>query len=158
MAEVLLDDALTAAWLNLLGRYRFDWFMTGTFRDSVHPEEAAKRFRRFINDLNRSLYGRRWMRQPGGGVYWVVGWEMQRRDVLHLHVLIGDVEDLNNRARRLTWMDHWNRLAGFARIEAIVDHQAVARYVCKYVAKGGEIDLSSNLSAYAEQFKVPRMR
>jgi len=157
MDSALTVDPLTAGWMALLARYRFNWFFTGTFRNSVHPEAAGKRYRRFINNLNRSLYGRRWMKQPGGGVYWVVAWERQQRDVLHLHALIGDVEDLNNRARRLFWMDYWKQLAGFACIEPIVDDQAVSRYVCKYVAKGGEIDLSSNLNAYAEQLKAPRM-
>ena len=153
-----IENPLVRAWIEMLGRYPFDWFFTGTFRDHVHPEAAEKRYRRFINDLNRSLYGRHWMKKPGCGVYWIVAWERQQRNVLHLHALIGDNEDLNNRARRLIWMDYWNRLAGFARIEPIADSQATIRYVCKYVAKGGEIDLSPNLGMYAKQLKAPRMR
>jgi hypothetical protein len=51
------------------------------------------------------------------------------------------VQDL----RRLTWMDRWHELAGYARIEPIESTAAVARYVSKYVVKGGEIDLGGPL-------------
>ena len=88
----------------------------------------------------------------------MVAWERQKRDVLHLHALLGDIQDLNTSARRLSWMDYWLKLAGFARIEPILDDVAVSRYVSKYVAKGGEIDVSPNLSSYAEQIRAPRIR
>ena len=51
------------------------------------------------------------------------------------------VQDL----RRLTWMDRWHELAGYARIEKIDTADAVVRYVSKYVVKGGEIDLGGPL-------------
>jgi hypothetical protein len=51
------------------------------------------------------------------------------------------VQDL----RRLTWMDIWQELAGYARIEPIRDRTAVRRYVSKYVVKGGELDLGGPL-------------
>lgn len=38
-------------------------------------------------------------------------------------------------------MDEWARLAGWARIRPVESQERVARYVAKYVAKGGEIDL-----------------
>jgi len=45
-------------------------------------------------------------------------------------------------------MDHWHaldELAGFARIVAVGNNEAVSNYVTKYVTKGGEVDLSGNL-------------
>jgi hypothetical protein len=42
-------------------------------------------------------------------------------------------------------MEHWNELAGLARIEPIRDSQAVRRDVSKYVVKGGELDLGGPL-------------
>lgn len=139
---------LATNWIVFLDRYRFDWFFTGTFREAIHAEEADKRWRRFTNDLNRQLYGRRWMRRPHGGIYWARASERQRRGVLHFHALMGDWQGLDEKARRLTWMDNWNDLAGFAQIERIVDETAVRRYLSKYVVKDGEIELSDNLADY----------
>src|SRR5215471_6195749 len=57
------------------------------------------------------------------------------------HALLAGVKDL----RRLTWMDKWHELAGYARIEPIESTAAVVRYVSKYVVKGGEIDMGGPL-------------
>jgi hypothetical protein len=51
------------------------------------------------------------------------------------------VQDL----RRLTWMDRWHELAGYARIEPMDAADAVVQYVSKYVVKGGEIDMGGPL-------------
>lgn len=144
------SNSLRDAWIEFLSRYPMQWFCTLTFADSVHPERAFKTFRKWVNELNRSLYGRRW-HERGQGVYWVLAWEYQARGVLHFHALLGDTEDLNNRARRLTWMDRWSDMAGFARIEDIKDRAAVDRYVTKYVVKGGQIDVSESLTSFAHQ-------
>jgi len=56
--------------------------------------------------------------------------------------MFGNVEGL----RRLTCMDEWDKIAGFARIEAIKDKWAVRRYVTKYCLKEGEIELGGALS------------
>jgi len=111
-----------------------------TFRDLVHPEAADKRFRVLLSQANRVLYGHRWHKK-GEGIRWVRALEYQKRDVIHYHALMAGVQDL----RRLTWMDRWHELAGYARIESIESAAAVARYVSKYVVKGGEIDLGGPL-------------
>lgn len=130
------------------------WFCTFTFTESVHPERAAKLFRLFVRRLNRHLYGAHYERKGLHGVFWVLAWEYQKRGVLHFHALIGDVEDLNVRARRLDFMDTWLGFgppAGFSRIEAIESQDAVRDYVTKYVTKGGQIDLSASLRTFAQQ-------
>ena len=86
------------------------------------------------------LYGHRWHKK-GEGIRWVRALEYQKRDVIHYHALMAGVQDL----RRLTWMDRWHELAGYARIEKIDTADAVVRYVSKYVVKGGEIDLGGPL-------------
>ncbi len=131
---------LRDAWIALLGRWEWEWFCTFTFRDLVHPEAADKRFRVLISQANRVLYGHRWHKQ-GRSLRWVRALEYQKRDVIHYHALMAGVQDL----RRLTWMDRWHELAGYARIEPIESSAAVARYVSKYVVKGGEIDLGGPL-------------
>lgn len=120
-------------------RWPWDWFCTLTFRgDAVHPEAADKRFRVWVSKINRELYGRRW-RKRGQGVRWVRAMEMQRRGVPHFHALLG-AEGLDE-LRRLWWMDRWNQLAGFAKIEPPKNGGAVRGYCAKYVAKGGELDV-----------------
>jgi hypothetical protein len=123
--------ALQDAWVVFLRQWVWQWFCTFTFRDIVHPESADKRFHLFISMVNRELYGPRWHKK-GLGVQWVRALEFQKRGVIHYHALVAGVQDL----RRLTWMDIWNELAGYARIEAIKDPTAVRRYVSKYVVKG----------------------
>lgn len=153
----LSTTAQVEAWQEFLARFPMQWFCTFTFQDSVHPERAEKLFRLFIRRLNRKLYGRHFERKGHVGVYWVLAWEYQKRGVLHFHALIGDVEDLNLRARRLDFMDLWAGFgapAGFARIEAIDSQQAVQRYVTKYVSKGGQIDLSPSLRSFAQQHSL----
>lgn len=152
-------EQLAAAWAVFLSRFAWQWFCTFTFRESPHPEAADKLFRLFVGEINVSLHGQRWRHHHGGGVYWVRALEWQKREVLHYHALMGDVEDLNASERRLKWMDRWNELAGFAKIERPNGVGAVSNYVSKYVAKGGEIDLSRNLRSYAEQISaVPTTR
>jgi len=132
-----------AAWQEFLGRWEWDWFCTFTFRgESVHPEKADKAFRHFVNIINRTLYGSRWF-EHGDGIRWLRALEIQRRGVIHYHALLGDhkLHDL----RRLTYMDKWDEIAGFARIEAIRSSVAVMRYVSKYVLKDGEIELGGPL-------------
>lgn len=145
--------SISQSWSVFLSRYKWDWFCTFTFREPVHPERAAKAFRYFCNRLNTEIHGANWRRRRDGGVFWVRALEYQKRDVIHYHALMGDVEDLNARTRRLYWMDWWNapQHFGYAKIELPNGHGAVANYVAKYVAKGGEIDVSENLRSYAAQ-------
>ncbi len=134
--------AIRNAWCEFLGQWQWEWFCTLTFRDIVHPEAADKSFRYFTSKLNRQLYGPRWYKKAHGGIPWVRALEYQRRGVIHFHAMFSAVEGL----RRLTCMDEWNEIAGFARIEAIVDKWAVRRYVTKYCLKEGEIELGGALS------------
>ena len=60
---------LRNAWADFLSPIAFQWFATLTFETNVHPEAALKRYRRFTNDLNRALYGRRWMKKPQDGIH-----------------------------------------------------------------------------------------
>jgi len=136
------NRTLRDAWCKFLGQWQWEWFCTLTFRDIVHPEAADKAFRYFTSKLNRQMYGPRWYKKAHGGIPWVRALEYQRRDVIHFHALFADVEGV----RRLSWMDEWNEIAGYARIEAIKDKWRVRRYVTKYCLKEGEIELGGALS------------
>jgi len=140
--EQISNKAIRDAWCEFLGRWQWQWFCTLTFREIVHPEAADKSFRYFTSKLNRQLYGPRWYKKAHGGIPWVRALEYQRRGVIHFHALFADIEGV----RRLSWMDTWDEIAGYARIEAIKDKWAVRRYVTKYCLKEGEIELGGALS------------
>ena len=124
------------AWAEFLGRWAWEWFCTLTFSEAVHPEKGEKCFRVWIARVNDRVFGRHWRRRKRG-VTWARATELQRRGAIHFHALVAGVGDL----RRLTMMDEWAKLAGWARIRAVQRQDLVRKYVSKYVAKGGEIDL-----------------
>lgn len=133
-------------WEALLDRYRWEWFATYTFKDARHPESADKLFRVWMSKLQRSVAGNRWYRKPEDTVRWARGLEWQKRGVLHYHALLFHRRGLNRVARRLHWMDEWERLSGaFARILPCDSSAAVRAYIAKYCGKGGEVDVSPDL-------------
>jgi len=137
---------LHKGWISFVSRYEWQWFCTMTFRDSVHPESADKRFRMFVSKLNRKLFGPRWSSKKHTTVYWARGLEYQKRGVLHFHALLACAgKDLNHIAIRRDWEAVWQDLSGYARIEKVRSQKDASRYVTKYVTKGGQIDLSPNL-------------
>lgn len=130
-------NTLKSSWAELLGRWSWEWFCTLTFvSDRVHPERADKCFRVWLAKVNHAAFGRHWRRR-GKGVLWARGTEFQRRGSVHFHALLARVGSV----RRLSMMDEWSRLAGWARIRPVARQDLVRKYVSKYVAKGGEIDL-----------------
>lgn len=146
--------ALQGAWVEFLDRWDWAWFCTLTFREAPHPEKADKVFRVWISKMNRELYGSRWYKH-GDGLRWVRPTEYQERGAIHYHPLVGgpDMEKL----RRLSWMDEWEDLAGWARIEPPAHGAAVREYVCKvYSVKQGEIDLGGPMAKEeAPPFTLP---
>jgi len=138
---------LERAWVELLARCAWNWFGTFTFASSVHPEAADKAFRWWVRELNRHVYGKNWKR--GGGIEWVRGLEYQKRSVIHYHALLRTEANLNYQASRLEWMRQWELIGGgFARIYGADCREELLAYIAKYVAKGGEIDLSQCLEAF----------
>jgi len=130
---------LTKAWVDFISQFEpFELYSTFTFREEIHPEQADRRFKRFIRHINEELFGRRY-REKGKGVYYVRALELQRRGVLHFHALIGG--ERVRRLRRLTLMDKWYEDNGIARIERYDKRKGATSYLSKYVFKGGEIEL-----------------
>lgn len=118
----------------------FDWFCTQTFRNLVHPERADKLHRVLINKLNIEIWGHHYHKDKLKGVVWVRGSERQKRGALHYHTLIAGVTpDI----KRLKYMDIWNELAGFAKIETPREVLNTAVYLTKhaYAFKEGQVDI-----------------
>lgn len=135
---------LQDGYIELLIDYPWEWFVTFTFARYVHPEAAIRHFRKFIDAINKELFGRRWQNKPHGGVMYAVCTERQSNNNPHLHAVILGVGNL----RRLTKMDQWqdqSTSTGFARIEDIKNPRSSIAYITKYLTKDGEIDFSENL-------------
>jgi len=139
-ATPLDRQALRDAWIRLLERWEWEWFCTFTSVTSciLRPlTSVSGRLSARPTACSMGIGGTRRMRVSAGAVRW----NIRSATLFTYHALLAGVKDL----RRLTWMDRWNDLAGYARIEPIESSAAVARYVSKYVVKGGEIDLGGPL-------------
>lgn len=145
-AHQFKDDPLHQAWSEFLSSQPWQWFVTFTFKEEIHPEAADKLYRVWINKLNRAIYGQRWRKKHPFGVKHVRALEWQKRGVLHYHALIANV-GLEDRER---WALVWQQLgedskAGFIKIDQYDDSKGGAEaYLSKYVTKGGQVDVSRN--------------
>lgn len=152
-------DQVASAYAAFIGRANWHWFGHYTFRlhhhsahGGVHPERADKAFRLKMSFLNRSLYGPRWAQKWHGGCMWARGQEFHKDGRVHFHAVISaPTDDLNTLARRMSWVDWWYGEPfkfGICRIGRPETQNDVVEYISKYVAKGGEIDLSKNFGAW----------
>jgi hypothetical protein len=148
------NEAVAGAYAELLSREPWQWFATLTFAPrheraaaggGVHPEKADKAYRWWCARINESLYGKRWMRVPHGGVVWARGQEFHRSGAIHFHAVLAAPDcDLNERASRYHWHELWYREFGRNQIEQPQSQTDVCGYVSKYVTKDGEVDFSQN--------------
>lgn len=137
---------LIEQWSQFVSGYSWNWWVTLTFRESKHPEAAAKIFDAFIHILNKEIFGNRYYKKKNIGVIWARATERQDRGAIHYHVLIGNVPD---RVRRLDYVDLWNEMAGFAQVMKYEPGHGAEGYLSKtcYAFKRGEIDLGGPLAA-----------
>jgi hypothetical protein len=132
-----MSRQLAVAWGQFLSGFSWDWYATLTFRDWVKSFRAHRLFEQFMRDLEKAA---------GIPIFWFradeIGFHGGR---FHIHALIGNVAHL----RRLTWMDHWDKLAGIARIFPFNAKRGAASYCAKYITKqSGDWELSHNLRAF----------
>jgi hypothetical protein len=134
-----MKGPLSQAWGQFLSQFSWDWFLTLTFRDWVKSFRAHRLFGYFVRDIEQAA-GQpiTWFRAdeigPHGGRF-------------HIHALMGNVAHL----RRMSWIDKWDELAGFARILPFNAYQGAAFYCAKYVTKQfSDWQLSDNLEAFRQ--------
>ena len=140
----------TDAWVRFLRRYTWSLYAHLTFRDTPSQRRADDAFRTFIHKLNRQLYGQSYWKHHSG-VRWVRAEELQEREVVHFHVLIGHGPVTAPFERRLTaeFAQHtWRRLAGDGLVETYhAFKHGIAYLVKKYSPEYGRIEISSNMEA-----------
>ncbi len=135
-ASSLARDA-SKAFGEFLSIPQWEWYTTHTFAgEFMSPKLGDKHYYAWMKSLELAANARG-MPRP---FYFRVT-ELQKREVIHYHSLIGGVGDI----RRLLFKDFWE-LNGFARIEKYDPVRGAAGYVAKYLTKDdGDIRFSHNL-------------
>lgn len=123
------------SWVSGLANWKT--FVTLTFKDEKAPDVAMSLFKWWVRINNEQLFGKRYLKKVGHSYFsYVVGMEYQSRDVIHFHVLVD--KPINFKVTHKAW---GNR-CGFAWIDGdFKNKENVISYVCKYVMKGGEIEV-----------------
>ncbi len=122
-------------------KFEWEWFVTLTFVQAASKPNrlgfCQRRVGKWLHVLNARIHGRAYRRQRTA-LYGVTVWERHKSGEWHAHMLVANTGDY----RRLSAMDDWDALAGYARIypPAI---KSVA-YVVKYVVKSGAWDVFGN--------------
>ncbi len=143
-------NPIQTAWVELATTFEpYDLFIGLSFKESIHVEEATKRYNRFIRKINERLFGQNY-RKRGEGVVWIRALEWQRRGVLHFHSLIGNGAW---KLLRIGVTDLWendikykrsrNGENGKAWTEKYDPVKGAVGYLAKYITKSrqGEIDI-----------------
>ena len=127
-------------YVRLIRRFQWEWYFTLTFKDTIHPEEAEKRFRYFINTINKLLYGSHW-RRYGNAVEYVKTTELQYRGVIHFHIILHTPGRELTKYQLVDLYKKWLKIAGVSDlkdIENIKSIEDVSRYCSKNVTRDGE--------------------
>jgi len=149
--QTLLREEVCQAWESRLVREamaeemgRFvaglaSWknFWTLTFENEKTTDVTKSLFLWMVKELNKNLFGKNYTNRVGHSYFqYVAGIEKQTRDVYHLHVLTD--QPVNYDRIHTLWGDR----CGFAWIDGnLRDTGKVVNYVCKYICKGGNLEI-----------------
>jgi hypothetical protein len=150
----LTDDyrsrlALKRAWGEYLNVLPWDLFVTVTSEDPIHPETLDKLSNQIIHKLNREVYGQNYYKTPNVGVLVAKAIEMQKRDVLHSHMLIAGVPE--HFYRKDLWRFIWEKKGCVNKVEKYDSKLGAGYYLTKYVAKEANIEMYGNTSLTAHR-------
>jgi len=124
---------------------KLSWFVTVTFPESKHPEQADRIWKRWLVTPNRELFGRRYSNH-GDGITFIRAQENQKNGHIHYHALCGSHTNKQGHdlsvLRRMNFVDTWHEeTGGMARIYPYDASRGIKQYIMKYVAKEGELDI-----------------
>lgn len=123
----MTNEPLNEAWGEFLGRYKWDYFLTITFRESRHPHHAQStlsQIGKIIEGLSRGRY--------------FLGSELHFNRTLHVHGLFTPLGRSDTPAARTTANVLWGFfLADFGRsqVRRVQKNEAVSHYCSKYASK-----------------------
>jgi len=172
------NQTLRDGWIDFLSRYNYDWFATFTFdmkmipKGEIHPDQADRLFRRWLRLQNELYFGTRF-RDKGVGLYCFRALEHQLSGVIHYHALIAGIphyqdqpaerqKHLRMQAENM-WLhltvndDEGNELktpTGFCSIFPYRPTRGAARYMTKYISKGGDIEAFMPRLPYNGQYTM----
>lgn len=142
-----MNTDVKRAWGDWLSEtWEWEWFVTLTFRDDRVGRGKANAFwRRWVSGMEKSS-----QKAPG----FVRVTEYQRyRGIPHYHALMLNVDGL----RRLTWLDRWVGLAGWARVLPYDRRNGASYYISKYISKDmGEMLFSDNIQDLTRLSRPPK--
>jgi hypothetical protein len=128
-------DAL-ADWLR---RGDWEWYGTLTFRDCRDPAYAMRVWRKWLDRINRRIWGRRYRKSPAKGVWGFVAWERQARGAWHAHFVLAGAKDTATFAAMRDWeavtRTKDDSEGSYARIFRYDPTSGGAGYCAKYVTK-----------------------
>lgn len=116
-------NPLKESWSTFLNKFCWDWWVTLTFRDKQTTKSANRKWNKWLRGLEKELDD-----QVGYFRVTEVGRVANR---LHFHALMLNLRGV----RRLSWMDEWDLIAGYARIFPYEKTKGANYYLCKYVTK-----------------------
>jgi len=134
------------AYKDWLSVYPWTHFLTLTFKPSgptgsCHPERGDKIFRKFLDEINKAIWGKRYKKQFRKGVIVARAVEKGKKGgLLHYHAVMGRVPEIYNcEFIEKSWIEAGG---GFCRIEKVKSVRDVVQYMSKgsYLFKHGEID------------------
>jgi hypothetical protein len=125
-------------------------FWTLTFEKEKTADVTKSLFMWIVRELNKNLFGKNYINKVGHSYFqYVAGLEKQTRDVYHLHVLAD--QPVNYDLIHNLWGDR----CGYAWIDGdLRDTSKVVKYVCKYVVKGGQLEVFKR----AREFYPPKCK
>lgn len=126
--QVYSVNSLRQAWVDLLGRYNWDWFVTLTFKEPPTTYTANNRLRRWIRTIEK---------QERRKVGYYKGMEFSKLGVPHFHLLMGNLDGV----RREKYWELWFSQNGRARILPYDSKLGAGYYLTKYVVKDEYINV-----------------
>lgn len=115
------------------------WSLTFADRDRTHDvtrSEAEFLWCRLVQSLNTDLFGNHYTRIVGHSYFsYALAFEFQKRGTLHMHALVD---------QKTNWQlanSIWRQMAGIIKIKPVSEVQGAARYLAKYVSKGGDVKM-----------------
>jgi hypothetical protein len=143
------------AWADYLNSFPWDIFLTLTSEEPIHPESLDKLSNQIVHRINRKVYGQRYYKRPHTGVLVAKAVEMQKRDVLHSHMLIAGVPE--SFYRKDLWEYIWKKKGCVNRIEPYDKRLGAGHYLSKYVSKEANIEMYGNTSLLTHGFIPQRL-